>query len=161
MVAPILNYPSPNNNYHKEHVLIMIRNLKRWTSYDLIEANGFSEENLGEEIFNTDFYLLSHNGAQDPILNYGNRKVLELWEITWDQLTSMYARNTAKQDDQSAREEMMRKVKGQNYVSGYDGVRVSRTGKEFKILNVTIWNLFTEGDKPYGQAAWFRKVEFI
>jgi hypothetical protein len=161
MTAPILPLPSSDNSYHKDHVLLMLDNLKRWTSYDLVQDAGFSQENLGEQIFNSNLYILSHNGAPDPILNYGNKKVLELWEVSWEELTSMYARNTAKLDDQQAREDMMRKAKEQNYVSNYNGIRISKTGREFRILEGTIWNLFTNNGNPYGQAAWFKKVEFL
>jgi hypothetical protein len=155
-----LSQPSPQNNYHQEHVAMMLKNLKRWTSYDLIEAYGFSVDRLGEEVFNADFYILSNNSAIDPLLNYGNSRVLELWEVSWEELTSMYSRETAKPVDRSARSAMMDRVKEYNYVSGYDGIRVSKIGTEFKILDVTIWNLFLDNGDPYGQAAWFKSIEF-
>jgi hypothetical protein len=161
MTAPILSLPTSDNEYHKNHVLLMLNNLRKWTSYDLVADCGFPEETLGEQILNADFYILSHNGSQDPILNYANKKVLELWEVSWEELTSMYARDTAKADNQMTREKMMKKVREQNYVSGYSGLRISKTGKEFKILDVTIWNLFTDTGDPYGQAAWFKRFEYL
>jgi MEKHLA domain len=160
MIESILSRPSTQNNYHQEHVSMMLANLKRWTSYDLIEEYGFSVDRLGEEVFNANFYLLSHNNATDPILNYGNSRVLELWEVSWEELTNMYSRDTAKPVDRSARSSVMDRVKQYNYISGYDGIRVSKTGKEFKILDVTIWNLFLNNGDAYGQAAWFKSIEF-
>ena len=148
------------NNYHQEHVSMMLKNLKRWTAYDLIEEYGFSADKLGEEIFNADFYILSHNNAIDPILTYGNNRVLQLWEISWEELTQMHSRDTAKPVEQIDRQALMDRVKEYNYVSGYEGIRVSKKGMEFKILDVTIWNLFSDNDDPYGQAAWFKFVEF-
>jgi hypothetical protein len=159
MIESNLSLPSPQNNYHQEHVSIMLENLKRWTSYDLIKEYGFSTDRLGEEVFNADFYILSHSNAADPILNYGNKGVLNLWEVSWDELTNMYSRETAKPVDRSARSSMMNRVKKYNYISGYDGIRVSKTGAEFKILDVTIWNLFLDNGDAYGQAAWFKSIE--
>jgi hypothetical protein len=156
-VAP----PSASNDYDREHISIVLENLHRWTGRDLIQYYGFSLATLGAQVFAADFYLLSHNCAADPILNYGNHRVLELWEISWAELTQMYSRETAKSSDRSSRSTIMQQVAAQNYVSGYSGIRVSKTGREFRILDVTIWNLFTRDGKPYGQAAWFKTYESI
>jgi hypothetical protein len=154
-----LSHPSPQNNYHQEHISMMLKNLKRWTSYDLIQEYGFSADRLGEEVFNADFYILSHNNAADPVFNYGNKSVLNLWEISWEELTIMYSRNAAKPVDRAERSSMLDRASKYNHISGYDGIRVSKTGREFKILDVTIWNLFLDNGDPYGQAAWFKSIE--
>jgi hypothetical protein len=158
IIKSMLSIPAPDNNYHQDHVLIMLENLKRWTAYDLIEEYGLSLDTLGEEVFNGDFYILSHTNAENPILNYGNDRVLQLWEISWEELTNMYSRDTAKSIDRSDRAAMMAAVKANNYVDGYSGVRVSKTGKEFTILDGIIWNLFTDNCNFYGQAALFRSI---
>ncbi len=159
MVESNLAAPSPTNNYHQEHVAMMLENLRRWTSYDLIEEYGLDVDRLGEEVFNADFYILSHDRSMNPILNYGNSRVLELWEVSWEELTNMYSRDTAKPVDRSARSSVMDRVKKDNYISGYNGIRVSKTGAEFQILDVTIWNLFLDNGDAYGQAAWFKSIE--
>jgi hypothetical protein len=151
--------PSPSNDYHREHILIMLENLKRWANYDLIAEYGFSLERLGAEIFNADFYLLSHNTAPDPVLTYGNQQVLDRWEVSWEELTTMHSRETAKPIDRAERSMLMAQVKAHNYISGYSGVRVSKTGKEFQISDGVVWNLFTSDGDFYGQAAWFKSVK--
>jgi hypothetical protein len=151
--------PDIDRNNRSDHLEIVLDNLNRWTGYDLMKEYGFSRSSLAAQIFNADFYLLSHNSDPDPILNYGNNRVLELWEVSWSELTGMYSRETAKSIDRADRAAIMEQVKLQNYISGYNGIRVSKTGKEFKILDVTIWNLFTDRDEPYGQAAWFKSIE--
>ncbi|WP_309732510.1 MEKHLA domain-containing protein [Chamaesiphon sp. OTE_75_metabat_556] len=156
-VAP----PLVSNDYDREHISIVLENLHRWTGRDLIQDYGFSLATMGAQVFDADFYLLSHNIDPDPILNYGNRRVLELWEISWAELTRMHSRETAKSSDRDSRSAVMQQVAAQNYVSGYSGVRVSKTGREFRILDVTIWNLFTRDGHPYGQAAWFKTYEPI
>ncbi len=160
MTEPILSIPDRSNDYHREHILIIIENLKRWTNYDLVQEYGFSLETLGEQVFNADFYLLSHNTAMDPVLTYGNQQVLDRWEVSWQELTAMHSRDTAKPIDRSQRAVLMAQVKLHNYISGYSGVRVSKTGKEFQILDGIVWNLFLNDGSFYGQAAWFKSVQY-
>jgi MEKHLA domain len=124
-----LPYPSPENNYHREHVLIMLENLKRWTGRDLIAEYGFSLDTLGLQVFEADFYLLNHNNAADPVLTYGNKQVLKLWEVSWEELINMHSRETAKPTDRAARSAIMEQVKADNYIDGYSGTRISKTGK--------------------------------
>lgn len=155
----MLAIPSTDNNYHQEHVLLLLENLKRWTGFDLITQYGFSLDTLGAQVFNADFYLLSHNNAADPILTYGNRQALAQWEVSWTELTTMHSRETAKPIDRADRSAMMERVKLDNYVKGYLGVRISKTGREFTISNGIVWNVFAEDGTFYGQAAWFEKVD--
>jgi hypothetical protein len=151
--------PCADNNYHQAHIRILLDNLYKWTGYDLAAAHGFSADNIGKQLFEADLYILSHNTAIDPILTYGNQRVLDLWEVSWEELTKMYSKDTAKPGDRTARSTTMEHVKQHNYVTGYSGTRISRTGKEFQILDVTIWNLFTDDGRAYGQAAWFESID--
>lgn len=159
MTDSILSIPDFSNDYHQAHVLIVLENLKRWTGYDLIQEYEFSLEKLGEQVFNADFYLLSHNTAADPVLTYGNQRVLDRWEVSWSELTSMRSSDTAKPIDRADRSKLMDQVKAHNYISGYTGARISKTGTEFQILDGTIWNLFLSNGSYYGQAAWFKSVK--
>ena len=156
MTELVLSMPDSSNNYHREHILIMLENLKRWTNHDLIQEYGFSLETLGAQVFDADFYLLSHNTAADPILTYGNQQVLDRWEVSWSELISMRSSQTAKPIDRADRSKLMAQVKAHNYISGYTGTRISKTGKEFQILDGIIWNLFLSNGSYYGQAAWFK-----
>jgi hypothetical protein len=158
MAELILSNPDDSNDYHREHILIMLENLRKWTNYDLIKEYGFSLEKLGKQVFDADFYLLSHNTAADPVLTYGNQQVLDQWEVSWPELTAMRSSETAKPIDRSARSKLMAQVKANNYISGYNGIRISKTGQEFQILDGTIWNLFLDDGSFYGQAAWFKSV---
>ena len=154
-----LSSSESSNDYHREHIVIMLDNLKRWTNYDLIKEYGFSLEKLGEQVFKADFYLLSHNTAADPVLTYGNQQVLDRWEVSWQELIAMRSSDTAKPVDRSQRSMLMAQVKQHNYISGYNGARVSKTGKEFQILDAIIWNMFLTDGSFYGQAAWFKSVQ--
>jgi len=153
--------PDGSNRFCQEHVSILLENLNRWTGFDLAKEYGISDEDLGKGVFEASFCLLSSDLSDDPVLNYGNQRALDLWEMSWKELTSTRSRDTAKPDRQSDRDEIMRRVNENNFVTGYSGMRISKTGREFLIKNVTIWNLFDGDGKPYGRAAWFKDIEYI
>ena len=47
------------------------------------------------------------------------------------------------------------------FIDDYSGVRISKTGRRFKIARATVWNLLTEDGRPGGQAAMFNEWEFL
>ena len=119
------------------------------------------QDELGKRVFEADFYLLSHDESKDSILNYANKKALDLWEMTWQELTKTPAHETTKPDHREQRDEVMRQVNENNFVEGYSGRRVSKSGKEFLIKDGAIWNLFAGDGKPCGRAAWFKNIDYI
>ncbi len=57
-----------------------------WLKKELIPRQGTPLEQA-ERLFTCPFVVVSHGLQDDPILNYGNRAGLTLWEMDWDQLT--------------------------------------------------------------------------
>jgi hypothetical protein len=55
----------------------------------------------------------------------------------------------------------MDKVARDNFVADYGGVRVSRTGRLFRIKNATVWRLLDETGGAFGVGAYFRDYEFL
>ena len=47
------------------------------------------------------------------------------------------------------------------YIADYSGVRISRTGRRFRIAEAIVWNLLTPDQKPCGQAAMFSSWTFL
>lgn len=146
-----------NKRTSYEHARLLIDSYKKWTGRTLLA----SSEALVEKLFHAPFVVLSHGTEADPILNYGNKAALTLWEMDWDQFTRTPSRETAEPVEQSAREEFLRKVSQFGYVDDYTGIRISRTGKRFFIMNATVWNLVDDTGKYYGQAATFREYRYI
>lgn len=101
------------------------------------------------------FAVLSHGTQADPILDFGNRVALTLWETTPDVLITTASRLTAEPVLQEAREKFLAEVARIGFVTGYSGVRISSTGRRFLIKNVTVWNLADAQGRPAGQAATF------
>lgn len=142
------------------HVQRLVRSYKKWTGRDLLPGN-YSPRELSTRLFNAPFVVVSHGTQLDPVLNYGNRAALELWEMSWDEFTRTPSRLTAEAAKREARAKVMEAVTRQGFFENYSGIRVSRTGRRFEIARATIWNLISESGKLQGQAATFSEWKFL
>lgn len=105
--------------------------------------------------------IVAHDGGADPMLNYGNQAALDLWEFSWEEFIKTPSRYTAEADLRGKREQLLAEVERNGFVEGYEGIRVSKSGKRFWIRNVKIWNVVNQAGSKIGQAATFNQVEFI
>jgi hypothetical protein len=142
------------------HTQMLARSLKQWTGRDLLPGI-FSTTELAENVFQASFALVSHGTESDPVLNYGNAAALALWEMSWEELTRTPSRLTAEAPNREERARLLARVTTRGFIDDYSGVRISKTGRRFKISRATVWNLLTEDDQPCGQAAMFGEWEFL
>jgi hypothetical protein len=139
---------------------IIARSLKHWTGRELLPGN-YSPEELAERVFNASFALVSHGTEADPVLNYGNGTALWLWEMSWDELTSTPSRLTAEPLHRDERARLLAQVTARGFIDNYSGVRISKTGRRFRITQATVWNLQAEDGQPCGQAAMFAHWQML
>jgi hypothetical protein len=116
---------------------------------------------IARDLFYAPFALLSHGMEADPILNYGNQQTLNLWEITWDDLTHMPSRLTAEASEWQDRAQLLNQATQQGYICNYQGVRISTTGRRFQIQNAEIWDVLDEQGQKCGQAARFNQWQWL
>ena len=140
-----------------EHIKNVLNSFEKLTGKTIINRSNPEMDFL--EIENGEFVLVSHNGADDPVLNYGNQFALKLWEMNWDEFIKTPSRKTAEPDLRVQREKMLSIVSKQGYFDNYEGIRVSSSGKQFKIKNAVIWNVKNEQGECTGQAAYFKTIE--
>ncbi|MEY4691903.1 MAG: hypothetical protein RIT19_2228 [Verrucomicrobiota bacterium] len=103
--------------------------------------------------------LVSHGIEDDPIFWYGNRAALELWELDWDAFTRTPSRYTAEAPLREERALLLDRVTRLGFIDDYSGIRISRTGKRFRIRRAVVWNLRDERGGRAGQAASFTDWE--
>ena len=87
-------YPDPSNAFLSDHTRLLRASYRRLTGRDLIDPD-LNDREAARRLFEAPFALLSHNAEPDPILTYGNRRVLDLFELDWETLTRMPSRLTA------------------------------------------------------------------
>jgi len=136
------------------------RSLKHWTGRNLLAGN-FSAAELAEQIFHAPFVLVAHGPEADPVLNYGNAAALALWEMSWAEFTRTPSRLTADGPDRTERARLLAAVTRHGFIDDYSGVRISKTGRRFRIAAATVWNLLDERGNGTGQAALFSRWELL
>jgi len=141
-------------------IRLIARSLKHWTSRDLLPGK-FPDAEFAEKIFHAPFVLVSHGTETDPILNFGNQTALNLWEMSWAELTSTPSRLTAEAPNREERARLLAAVTSRGFIDDYSGIRISKTGRRFRIARATVWNLLDDHQTYCGQAAMFSHWEFI
>ncbi|MGF1672746.1 MAG: MEKHLA domain-containing protein [Rivularia sp. (in: cyanobacteria)] len=153
------NIPPWQQNTIVHHSKILMLSFERWTGRTLLNCTGSAEE-VTKALFEADFALVSHGIEADPIFNYGNRKALQLWELSWEDFTSMPSRQSAQQVVQEERDRLLTETTTKGFTC-YSGIRISSNGKRFHIENGMIWNLLDAGNQYFGQAAMFSNYKFL
>lgn len=152
--------PCADNQFLADHVVRLLASLRRWTGRDLVDPRLPMIEQA-RQLFVAPFALLSHNTAADPVLNYGNRAALQLFELNWQELIATPSRLTAEPVHREERARLLDMVSRNGFIDDYRGVRISRTGRRFLIEKATVWTLVGENGATYGQAATFSAWKYL
>ncbi len=139
---------------------LIARSLNYWTGRALLPGL-FNPLGLAKNVFEAPFVLVSHGTEADPVLNYGNAAALALWEMSWAELTRTPSRLTAEAPNREERARLLATVTQRGYIDDYSGIRISKTGRRFRITQATVWNLLSETSQPCGQAAMFARWELL
>jgi len=139
---------------------IFARSFRHWTGRELLPGN-FSPAELAEKLFHAPFALVAHGTEADPILHYGNRAALDLWEMSWAELTRTPSRLTAEPLLREERARLLAAVTANGFIDNYSGIRIAQTGRRFRIAQATVWNLLAADGTFCGQAATFDRWEWL
>lgn len=152
--------PGESNRFLLDHARLLWTSYRRLTGRDLVNPS-LSDAAAARALFEAPFALLSHEAAPDPILTYGNRTVLDLFELDWPRLIIMPSRFTAEAPNRDERARLLARVAAHGFIDDYSGVRISSAGRRFVIEGATVWNLTDAAGDPCGQAAMFSRWRFL
>ena len=142
------------------HTQVMLDSYQRWTHRNLIPRTGSPSEQA-KALFEAPFVVVSHGIQADPILNYGNRTALNLWQIDIPTLMQTPSRLSAEPLHRDERARLLERTTRDGFVDDYQGIRISSTGRRFRIDQATVWNLVDATGKLVGQAATFSDWTFL
>jgi hypothetical protein len=136
------------------HALLLLDSFARLLGRDLVSRTGTAAEQA-ERLFHAPFVVVSHGCEADPLLNYGNAAALALWEMDWPTFIGTPSRLTAEPVHRDERARLLERTRRDGFVDDYAGVRISRTGKRFRIEQAIVWNVVDVAGVLHGQAATF------
>jgi hypothetical protein len=145
-----------------QHAALLIYSYSRLTGRNLIDPDILkASSSKAEALFNAPFALVSHNGAADPVFNFGNKTALLLFEMTWEEFTALPSRFSAEPENREARAALLQQAAVRGYIENYQGIRIASSGRRFQIQHATIWNVMDGNLQVLGQAAMFNEWKYL
>lgn len=138
----------------------LLNSYERWLGRSLIDSTGTPEE-VARGLFEAPFVVVAHGTESDPILNFANRTALALWELDLATLLTVPSRQTAEPVHRDERARMLQRTREQGYIDDYTGIRITATGRRFRIAQAVVWNLVDADGNHAGQAATFAEWTWL
>ncbi len=99
------------------------------------------------------FCVLAHDAAEDPRFIYANRAAQRCFEYPWAEFAGLPSRLSAEAPNREERRAFLEAVMRDGFIAGYQGLRVSRSGRRFFIKDATVWQLTDWRGVLHGQGA--------
>lgn len=130
---------------------LIVDSYRRRTGRPLVPAG----DDLAAALWWAPRVVVAHGVEDDPIFFYGNRLALELFELDFAAFTRLPSRFSAEPLARDERARLLRRVRRDGFIDDYAGVRISSSGRRFRIEQATVWNLIDDDGCNQGQAATF------
>jgi len=101
------------------------------------------------------FVVVAHGTDQDPKFIYANKAAQKCFEYSWEEFMSLPSRLSAEAPDRAERQSLLDDVARNGFLSGYEGLRVAKSGRRFIIEDGVVWELLDRDGMRHGQAATF------
>ena len=136
------------------HTQLLLDSFRHYVGRELLPRDGSPLEQA-RALYEASFVVVSHGVQDDPILNYANRAALRLWEMDLDEFLVTPSRHTAEPMHREERAQLLERTRRDGYVDDYQGVRIAKSGRRFRIARAIVWNLVDAAGRHAGQAATF------
>ena len=138
----------------------IVASYHHWTQRELIpglndNVYAMDARIVTEQLFQHNAVVLAHNTEADPTFVFANQMGMNLWEYSWAEIIGLPSRLTAEPDLRPNREQLLTRVRDFGFIDDYSGIRVSKSGRRFRIEQATVWNVLHPSGQRIGQAATF------
>ena len=151
--------PGPDNLFCAEHAQLLLDSYRRLTGRNLVPAGDLMQR--AKALYEANFVVVSHDTAPDPVFNYANLAAQRLFEMNWNTFVTLSSRLSAGPVHRDERRRLLDTVTRDGYIDNYAGIRVTQSGRQFRIEAATVWNLADGGGNYAGQAAMFSEWRFL
>lgn len=127
------------------------KSYRRHTGRALVSGAGCTVERL----WTAPFAIVAHGMEPDPIFFFGNPCALALFELDFAAFTELPSRFSAEPLLREERARLLDRVTRFGIIEDYAGVRISASGRRFRIQNAAVWTLSDDEGRATGQAAAF------
>jgi hypothetical protein len=136
-----------------DRLALIAESFRRLVGQDL--AGGGAD--LADALWAAPRAILAHGTEAEPVFFYGNRLTLRLFETTAEAFVATPSRLSAEPTHRAERARLLAEVARRGFIDDYSGVRISATGRRFRIEQAIVWNLVDAQGALHGQAASFAR----
>jgi hypothetical protein len=133
-------------------VALIAESFARLLHRPLVETH---DQDVVAALWNAPLAIVAHGVEPDPIFFFGNRVALAAFECDVDGFVQMPSRLSAEAPLRQERQRLLDRVVRDGFIDDYAGLRVSATGRRFRIDSAIVWNLVDAQGASQGQAAAF------
>jgi len=105
--------------------------------------------------------VLAHGTESDPRFIYANRAAQNLLEYSWDEIVMLPSRLSAEAPNRAERQRLLDAVAREGFATSYSGVRISKSGRRFRIEDGVLWELRDAQGTLHGVAATFARWQAV
>ncbi len=142
---------------HRRHITCISDSYVRLTGRHLVSEDG----DLVQALWSAPIVIVAHGTEPDPIFYFGNRAALKLFEMDFEAFTRLPSRFSVEPMLREERAQLFERVMRDGIIEDYAGVRISASGRRFRISNTSVWNLTDADGAPAGQAAAFAEWVYV
>lgn len=151
--------PGPGNRWQQAHAELLQDSFRRLTGRSLPAADAGPD--TARALYEAPFVVVSHDTQPDPVFDYANRCAQAVFEMDWEAFVRTPSRLSAEPVHRDARAALMTRVSRDGFIDDYRGIRVTATGRRFRIEQAVVWNLVDADGRLHGQAATFGHWAFL
>lgn len=133
----------------------ILRSYRRWAGEELIEVASGDPAARARALFTAPIAVLAHDRQDDPLCIYANAAALAAFELRIEDAPAFPTRRTAEPGARAERSVALAGAEEAGLVRGYSGIRVSTTGRRFRLRDGRIWTVLDDEGRRVGQAAAF------
>jgi hypothetical protein len=138
----------------RARIELIATSYRRLTGRDLVP----SASDLVRSLWAAPRAIIAHGTGDDPIFFFGNQVALDRFEMTPAAFTAMPSRLSAEPVLRAERQALLDRVTRDGFIDDFSGIRISATGRRFRIERTTVWNLIDADGVVHGQAATFERA---